>query len=371
MSSKDLYRLTEKTGHMRSLGFAVLILAFATLSLSSSFLQPCATSFAGTGQTSKTITLQAIADAYVDDSNSTFNFGELNTLRVESWNLPSAKRNAYIMFDLSSIPADATVNHAELQVFCWYTWSETSSISVHQVLDDSWREDEITWGNAPPYFFGATDIVVVSYDDIDKEPRYISWNVTTDLQTFILMGKKELTEVLTVWDPKYEVEFTLFESREGENPPRLVVDYTSSGEITTTKTPSTQTTPEITAPGYTILAHKIAKIEGDTTTPTNRFLPTDKAVYLYFEIDWRSVEDCEKTRFTQKLYDPGGLMSEKSLSFYIEILGAGQAMRSGSLLLFNITDASKVGTWRVEWYEGDKLLFTEKFDIASTAPPMT
>ncbi|MDH5795821.1 MAG: DNRLRE domain-containing protein, partial [Candidatus Bathyarchaeota archaeon] len=150
---------------MRSLGFAVLILAFATLSLSSCFLQPCATSFAGTGQTSKTITLQPIADAHVDNSNRTFNFGKNNMLRVENWHLLGTKINAYIMFDLSSIPADATVNHAELQVFCWLTWSETSSISVHQVLDDSWREDEITWNNAPSYFLGATDVVVVSYDD--------------------------------------------------------------------------------------------------------------------------------------------------------------------------------------------------------------
>ena len=292
-------------------------------------------------------------------------------LRVENWHLLGTKINAYIMFDLSSIPADATVNHAELQVFCWLTWSETSSISVHQVLDDSWREDEITWNNAPSYFLGATDVVVVSYDDIDKEPHYISWNVTTDLQTFILMGKKELMEVLTVWDPTYEIEFTLFESREGENPPRLIVDYTSSAETTPTKTLTTQTTPVTTGPGYTVLTHKIAKTEGDTMIPTNRFLPSDRAAYLYFEVDWRSVEDCEKTRFTQRLFDPEGLMSETSLSLYIEILGAGQAMRSGNLLLFNITDTTKPGTWRVEWYEGDKPLFTEKFDIASTAPPMT
>jgi len=355
---------------MRRLGPAVLILAFAIVLLSSSFLQPCATSFVGIGQTSKSITLQAIADAHVDSSNTTFNFGKNDMLRVENWHLLGTKRNAYIMFDLSSIPADATVNHAELQAFCWVTWSETSSISVHQVADDSWKEDEITWNNAPSYFPGATDIVVVSSADIENEPRYISWDVTADLQTFILMGKKELTEVLTVWDPKYEVEFTWFGSREGENPPTLVVDYTSGAEITTTA-PATQTTPATTAPGYTILAHKIAKIEGDTMTPTNRFLPNDKAVYLHFEIDWRSVEDCEKTRFTTKLYNPDGLMSETSLSLYIEVLGAGQAMRSGNLLLFNITDTTKLGTWRVEWYEGDKLLFSEQFDIASTAPPIT
>jgi len=85
---------------------------------------------------------------------------------------------------------------------------------------------------------------------------------------------------------------------------------------------------------YTIRTHDIVKMEGKNTVPTRRFLPADKAVYLFFEVDWRSVEDCEKTTITQKVYDPDGTITEqKKLPFYMEILGSGQALKSGAILL--------------------------------------
>jgi len=113
-------------------------------------------------------------------------------------------------------------------------------------------------------------------------------------------------------------------------------------------------------PGYTILTYQIVKLEDTEPIPTSSFLLTDEAVYLHFEIDWQSVDDCKRTLFTQKLYDPDGNVSEKSLSFYTEILGQGYAMESGNLLLFNITSTTKLGTWRVEWYDADTLLLVEE-----------
>lgn len=109
-------------------------------------------------------------------------------------------------------------------------------------------------------------------------------------------------------------------------------------------------------PGYTILNLQIVKLEDSEPIPISSFLLTDEAVYLHFEIDWQSLDDCERTHFTQKLYDPDGNVSEKSLSFYTEILGQGYAMESGNLLVFNITSTTKLGTWRVEWYDQDTLL---------------
>lgn len=107
------------------------------------------------------------------------------------------------------------------------------------------------------------------------------------------------------------------------------------------------------APGYTILSLGIVKMEDSQPIPTTSFQLTDKAVYLHFEIDWESIDECENAHFIQKLRDPDGGVSEKSLSFYTEVMGQGYAMESGNLLLFNITDTTKLGDWHVEWYDSD------------------
>jgi len=117
-------------------------------------------------------------------------------------------------------------------------------------------------------------------------------------------------------------------------------------------------------PGYTILKLQIVKLEDSEPIPTSSFLLTDEAVHLHFEIDWQSLDDCERTHFTQKLYDPDGSVSEKSLSFYTEILGQGYAMESGDLLLFNITGTTKLGTWHVEWYDSDTLVLVGEAGMA-------
>lgn len=113
-------------------------------------------------------------------------------------------------------------------------------------------------------------------------------------------------------------------------------------------------------PGYTIIKYQIVKLVDTEPVPTSSFLLTDEAVYIHFEINWRSVDDCKRTLFTQKLYDPDSNVSEKSLSFYTEILGQGYAMGNGNLLLFNITNTTKLGTWRVEWYDADTLLLIQE-----------
>lgn len=118
------------------------------------------------------------------------------------------------------------------------------------------------------------------------------------------------------------------------------------------------------APGYTILNLQIVKMEGSEPVPTSSFLLTDEAVHLHFEIDWESVDECESTHFTQKLYDPNGGVSEKSLYFYTDVLGQGYAMESGNLLLFNITDTIKLGAWHVEWYDSDTLALVGEAGMA-------
>jgi hypothetical protein len=117
-------------------------------------------------------------------------------------------------------------------------------------------------------------------------------------------------------------------------------------------------------PGYTILNLQIVKLEDSEPIPTSSFLLTDEAVYLHFEIDWQSLDDCERTHFTQKLYSPDGNVSEKSLSFYTEILGQGYAMESGNLLLFNITSMTELGSWSVEWYDSDTLVLVGEAGMA-------
>ena len=117
---------------------------------------------AATAQCPPTTTLTPVADAYVDASSASTNFGSSTKLRVDS----SPDVRSYLRFDLTGISG---VTSATLRVFA--TSALTAGYDVHGVSDTSWGESTLNYGNAPafdPAVAGSSGAVVASsYTSVD------------------------------------------------------------------------------------------------------------------------------------------------------------------------------------------------------------
>ena len=162
------------------------------------------------------VTLYAIADSYVNASSPDTNYGLENNLQL-STTLDSAC--AYMMFNLSSIPSDATIISADLEVYLSDIAGYTGSIGAHYCSNDDWTELGITWNSKPAYLVTATSTV---YYGMFVFYGYDTWNVTIDVRN--ALGKGKLTEVLVDSRTSSSASFV---SREGASKPKLYVRYTT------------------------------------------------------------------------------------------------------------------------------------------------
>ena len=154
-------------------------------------------------------TLYCVADAYVDSSSPSGNYGSARLLsigtvipefaelsqrsfiRFDLASIPAgaaietaeSSDRSFIRFDLSSIPAGAAIEDATLLLYLtgWdRRYADETSISVTQVLAE-WTEADINWNNQPDtYWPEALDSTLVT----DVLGDY-SWNVTSLVQSWV------------------------------------------------------------------------------------------------------------------------------------------------------------------------------------------
>jgi len=123
---------------------------------------------------------------------------------------------------------------------------------------------------------------------------------------------------------------------------------------------------------YTFVAHSVCKgwTEAKEPIKAERFL-VDDSVYLYFHIDWEYAGECEtdSVNFRVALIDPKGSEVKIGPPFrYYHVRFEEGCLTSGFLHVLNVTETTKNGGWRVDWYDGDKLLFSEEFTVGSASP---
>ncbi|MDH3499865.1 MAG: right-handed parallel beta-helix repeat-containing protein, partial [Acidimicrobiia bacterium] len=87
----------------------------------------------------QTGTFTPVDDAYVDDSNPTWNYGSSMSLRVDSTPL----RTSFMKFDVTGIGATSS---ASIRI---YSQSSGDDVSIYSVADTSWDESVITASTAP------------------------------------------------------------------------------------------------------------------------------------------------------------------------------------------------------------------------------
>lgn len=129
--------------------------------------------YAGNG-TPTTVQINPTDDVIVDEEDPNANYGAALDLYSYKWPGELGTRS-FLKFDLSSIPVDAQIQSATLNLLC--VEYNDASADAHAVTNDAWSEDTITWNNQPPYGDSLDTIT----EDGEAWPihEWWEWNVTT------------------------------------------------------------------------------------------------------------------------------------------------------------------------------------------------
>jgi hypothetical protein len=159
-----------------------------------------------------TVTLTPSADSYVESDLPSTNFGSSVVLK----NNTSPDTRAYLKFNLSGIAG--TITKATFRAFT--QTSSGSGYELHSVADNSWVEPGLTYSNRPAV--GGTIGTAVNF--IGN-----TWT-TVDASTYVKSAATYSFEMNGT-----STSLKQYSSKEGANPPQLVVQYTpvaAPGSIT-------------------------------------------------------------------------------------------------------------------------------------------
>ena len=196
-------------------------------------------------QATSTLTFIAQADAKVEQNSPNTNAGTSTDLEVINANNRSVE--SYLRFAVSGV--SGTIQTAVLRVYC--TTDATKNGPAAYTTGNSWTETGITWNNRPARTSGAND-----NKGAISTSTWVSYTVTP-----LLTGNGTYSFVLG-GDSNDNV---VFSSREGSNPPQLVVTFatntpTATAAASPTRTP-TRTPTQSSGPT-------------PTRTATSAFTPT-------------------------------------------------------------------------------------------------
>ncbi len=173
-----------------------------------------------------TLTFTSDADARVEEHSPTTNFGTSPDLEVINANNRSME--SYIRFTVSGI--SGVVQSATLRVYS--TTDATKNGPAAYATNTTWTETGITWNNRPAPTSGVLD-----------NKGAIGQNTWTDYNATALVKGNGTFAFELAGDSNDNV---LFSSRQGSNPPQLVITVSTSAP-TATRTPSSGATPTRTS----------------------------------------------------------------------------------------------------------------------------
>ena len=197
-------------------------------------------------------TFNPVADASVFSNRPNGNLGGSGQLRLDA----SPTVNSYLRFDVQGLVGP--VSSATLRLYVQST--SAAGFTAHEVADNSWTEGGITFNNAPA--IGAA----INSSGATTAGSYVEVDVTS-----AITGNGLVSLALTTTD----TGLIIAQSREGFNPPELVVETAVGPTPTPTNTPvpptptNTPVPPTPTATGPTPTATNTPV----PPTPTNTAVP--------------------------------------------------------------------------------------------------
>ena len=164
----------------------------------------------------------AAADAYVQSNKSTKNYGSLDSLRVRT---ASPEYRSYLRFSVGDVGqiVSATVR-------LWVTDASPQSGALYRV-DGSWTETGITWNNAP-----AIGTLVAA-----SQPAVIGAWLELDVTSALGGATGDVGFAIA----STHTNSAFYSSREGANPPQLVIVRAGTPTPTPVPTPTVEPTPTV------------------------------------------------------------------------------------------------------------------------------
>lgn len=222
-------------------------------------------------------TFDSTADACIFEGYPTMNLGSTQDMWAgydELLDPDGEIVRSLVMFDLSTIPSGSTINSATFEAYLvgWYDYPDRyRAVAVHR-MTETWSEDSVTWNNKPDYSESYDSVSIKaeeswdwhSWDVIDLVQEWI--NGTHSNQGIMLRGPEQ-SGADSAWRS--------FSTREGPNPPRLVIDFTPPTTTTVTPTPTEASTPTATPTPTETATPTVTSTPTGTPTPTATPTPTE------------------------------------------------------------------------------------------------
>ena len=170
-------------------------------------------------------------DARVDTWHADNNLGERGDLMIKYWTIYGeiANTRAFIEFDLSSIPANSTIDSAKLSLYHWpdndHSTLSGSNVCWIQRVIEPWNENTITWNNQP-----ATTTVNQSQlpESFYATQDYVDIDVTQLVQDIVDNSSASFgfMIILKVEDAYRALYFSSSDYMISAKHPKIVVNYT-------------------------------------------------------------------------------------------------------------------------------------------------
>jgi pimeloyl-ACP methyl ester carboxylesterase len=277
-----------------------------------------------------------------------------------------------IQFDLSSIPSNATVESASLQLYSFHREGATAFDLGAYAVKRSWAQGEATWSmatswqpwGAPGCNSTVSDRVADPSDDVVIGlPAWYVWSVRDDVQRMVSQPEtnkgwllRQIAEVPGV------LRISSSESEDIDHRPRLVVAYRMDGGPTPTDTPTLTPTPTET------LTPTPTHTPTPTPTPTDT-LPPSATTTTTFMNGLAEYTGCSDTRISAEAPDFNFASSDLTvgarqrivslLGFDLSSIPSNAIVESASLQLYGWyregTAAFDLGVYAVKrsWAEGE------------------
>jgi hypothetical protein len=180
--------------------------------------------------TATTVSLNPVADAYVQDGTATgTNFGAVTPMLLKTANQADQRRDVYLRYDLT--PASRKITSAKLRIFAALSAAGSVSTSAYSVSDLTWAESAITWTNKPvrnsTAITGATATVLST--------TYATYDL--DVSAYVLSEKSAGRDIISIalHNPSNSTPNIFLNSREAAaNKPQLVLTTVDSNNTAPT-----------------------------------------------------------------------------------------------------------------------------------------
>ncbi|CAM4391073.1 DNRLRE domain-containing protein [Corallococcus exiguus] len=177
---------------------------------------------------STTVTLTPVADSYVSPDGPDSNFGNHGTFVVNR-----GYAEAYLRFDLSSLPSNAVITAASLSSLAYdgYAYGGDGNVYTSFVADDSWQEMGITWNNRPTPAATPVGEWFLWYDYTVEDKRGVNSNAALiPVVQGELAGDKLVS--FRLHSPGYKTRYRSREVTNAAQRPALTLTYSVNEPVT-------------------------------------------------------------------------------------------------------------------------------------------